>query len=170
MQGSECIDVMWLIQQNKEKEMEELTNLDGVILRDGEGVLYNLQEKFDDEYINRLKNDADNPMVKMTKRFQLNPFHYFPAGGLPVGCELGMSPANMSKFESKLSESDSSFSENQFLSVMGAVLNEITNSGAKRWTQSDLSSRISDKKISNLSERMINGIFAKANKYFKSIS
>ncbi|PJX61697.1 hypothetical protein CWM56_28165, partial [Klebsiella sp. E-Nf3] len=39
MLGSEYIDVMWLIQKNKSIEMEELTNLNGVILRGSDGVL-----------------------------------------------------------------------------------------------------------------------------------
>lgn len=171
MLGSEYIDVMWLIQQNKEREMDELTNLNGVILRSNEGVLYNLQEKFDEEYIKNRKDSSSaglNKSPQKLKPFQLDATHYFPAGGLPVGCELGMSPANMSKFEAKLSESETSNTGNQLLIAMGAVLNEITTSGAKKWTQGDLAARIGDKQISNLSERTMNGIFSQANKHFKS--
>ncbi|VXD08619.1 conserved hypothetical protein [Enterobacterales bacterium 8AC] len=175
MLGSEHIDVMWLIQKNKEMEMDELTNLDGVILRDSGGDLYNLQEKVDEDYINSRKDDEHGKLGsqnKIIKRFRLNPRHYFPAGGLPAGCELGMSPANMSKFEAKLSESDTDIhvSENQLLVAMGAVLNEITTSGAKKWTQGDLAARIGDKKILNLGERAVNGIFSCANKAMKSVS
>ncbi len=174
MLGSEHIDVMWLIRQNKEMEMDELTNLDGVILRDSDGEFYNLQEKFDEGYINSRKDKEDESFChqsKALKRFRLNPRHYFPAGGLPAGCELGMSPANMSKFEAKLSDSDSNthISESQLLVVMGAVLNEITTSGAKKWTQGDLAARIGDKKILNLGERAVNGIFSCANKTIKSM-
>ncbi|QBH98443.1 hypothetical protein EKN56_19835 [Limnobaculum zhutongyuii] len=171
MLGSESIDIMWLIQANKNKEMDELTNLDGVILRDNDGILYNLQEKFDEKYINKNRDDeALDPLDKLNKIFKLNGSHYFPAGGLPSGCEIGMSPANMSKFEARLSEDESAFSESQLLTVIGAVLKEITTSEARKWTQGDLASRIDDKKMANLSERVINGVFANANKHLKSIN
>ena len=165
MLGAESIDVMWLIQQNREREMEELTNLDGVILRGSDGSLYNLQEKFDEEYIHNLKaNDLNQDKENPLEKFELNEKHYFPAGGLPVGCELGMSPANMSLFEKKLSEDESKIPEHLALTTIGAILNEITSSSARKWTQGDLASRIADKKIPGLSERTINGIFAKSNK------
>ena len=171
MQGSEKIDVMWLIQKNKEMEMEELTNLDGVLLKCGDGFLYNLQERFDEEYINALCiNEDENSMVRFSRKYILDSRYYFPAGSLPLGSELGMSPSNMSKFEAKLSESEPSYHNHQVLLALGAVLKEITSSGAKKWTQGSMASQIGDKKIANLSERTVNGIFSEANKSFKTIN
>lgn len=170
MLGAESIDVMWLIQQNREREMEELTNLDGVILRGSDGELYNLQEKFDDEIIRDMKSDSSSETKNnILDKFKLNERHYFPAGGLPVGCELGMSPVNMSLFERKLSEDESKIPEQLVLTTLGAALNEITSSSARKWTQGDLAIRIADKKIPGLSERTINGIFAKCKKQYKSM-
>lgn len=169
MLGAEMIDVMWLIQQNREKEMDELTNLDGVILRGKDGEYYNLQEKFNEEFINKIKKDpVESDSMNLFMNFEINDRHYFPAGGLPEGCEIGMSPSNLSKFESELNDEDSSFSEGKILSVMGAVLREVTSSDARRWTQGDLSTRIADKKILGLSERVINGVFASAIKHYKT--
>ncbi|WP_455811861.1 hypothetical protein [Pseudomonas graminis] len=171
MQGSEQIDVMWLIQKNKDMEMDELTNLDGVILKCSDGDFYNLQERFDEEYINALyKNEDDNSILRFSRKFRLIPRHYFPAGSLPNGSEIGMSPSNMSKFEAKLSENDSSYHDQQVLLALGAVLKEITSSGVKKWTQGSLASQIGDKKIANLSERTVNGIFSEANKSLKTMN
>lgn len=176
MLGSEYIDVMWLIQKNKSIEMEDLTNLNGVILRGSDGVLYNLQEKFDDECLKILKaseskeEEKETSLIhKLNKRIKIESSHYFPAGALPAGCELGMSPENLSRFELKLSESDSVYSTGQLMMTLGALLNIVTSSGAKKWTQGDISSLIGDKKLKNLSERMVNGIFSEANKCYKSI-
>jgi hypothetical protein len=170
MLGAESIDVMWLIQQNREREMEELTNLDGVILRGSDGELYNLQEKFDDDFIRDMKSDSSSETKNnIFDKFKLNERHYFPAGVLPVGCELGMSPVNMSLFERKLSEDESKIPEQLVLTTLGAALNEITSSSARKWTQGDLAIRIADKKIPGLSERTINGIFAKCKKQYKSM-
>lgn len=170
MLGAENIDVMWLIQQNREREMDELTNLDGVILRGSDGEFYNLQEKFDDEYIRDMNLDnSSETKINILDKFKLNERHYFPAGGLPVGCELGMSPVNMSLFERKLSEDESKIPEKLVLTTLGAALNEITSSSARKWTQGDLAVRIADKKIPGLSERTVNGIFAKCKKEYKSM-
>ncbi|MBD8129152.1 hypothetical protein [Pantoea agglomerans] len=175
MLGAEEIDVMWLIRQNKGEDLEELTNLNGVVLRDRNGSLYNLQEKFDEVFIKNLEeinteSKDENSLIRYSRKFRVDPRHYFPAGTLPAGSEIGMSPANMSKFEAKLLESDSSFPDEQLLLTMGSILKEITTSGAKKWTQGALATAISEKKIINLSERTINGIFSEANKRLKSIS
>lgn len=187
MLGAEGIDIMALIQENKNREMEELTNLNGVILRSRDGQLFNLQEKFNEEYPQKLNELADStnedessknesPEKKSSEnarrvinRFHIEESHYFPAGGLPAGCEIGISPENLSKFELKLSD-EHSIPSNQILITLGAALNTVTSSRAKKWTQGDLASSIAELKISKLGERVINGIFSEANKAFKSNS
>lgn len=177
MLGAERISIIEMLQHSKGNVTSELVNINGVILRDNNGVYYNLQEKFDEDYIKSIT--IPNGIIPEGVRSgfmlgELAPHHYFPADRLPDGCEIGMSPASIVNFESKISHSDCQSTDEQLscnnvLSALGAVLSEIKSSGAKKWTQGELAARIDEKNISGLSERSINGIFSRANKAFKSI-
>ncbi|CAQ84819.1 MULTISPECIES: hypothetical protein [Photorhabdus] len=163
--GSERIDVESLIEINNKREPCAFYNIDGVFLRDSDGRLYNLMSKFNDEILSSWDDDLDINF----KSLYLDDRHYYPADGLPVDCEIGMSPINLSNFERSLSDVNESVSREQIMMLLGAVLQEVT-SRTKKWTQGDLALSIDEKKIKNMKERAINGIFSKANKLYKSIN
>jgi len=166
MIGAETIDIEALIEINNERKPPEAIHLDGVFLRTPDGRLFNLMDKFSKEDLAqfpRAKNEDEESNY-------LNRREYFPAGGLPIGCEIGISPENLLIFEQNLSEEnlDEELSQKALL-LLGAVINEVTGSTIK-WTQGKLATAIEEKKIKGLKERTINGIFANANKAFKSIN
>lgn len=163
MIGAELLDAKALMDMHRDQEVKGIYNLGGAFLKGEDGKLYNLMEKFDGDYL-KLK---DNELDGNSEINYLNPRHYFPAGGLPDGCEFGISPKNLMEFERKLSEDDDSISNLQLLTLLGGVLNEVT-SKAKKWTQGSLAIAIAERNIPNLGERVVNGIFSKSNKAIKS--
>ncbi|EOC1609352.1 hypothetical protein ACI49Z_000115 [Cronobacter turicensis] len=161
MIGAEYIDVITLMDKANGRPINELYNLDGVFLRDSDGSLYNVMERFNQTFLDSLDNDLD-----VDKKYDyLDPSCYFPAPGLPDGCEVGIAPKDLLEFENKISEEDDIPNE-RILYLVGYILGEVTTK-AKKWTQGDLASVIAEKNIANLGERMINGIFSKANKLCK---
>ncbi|ULH12258.1 hypothetical protein MF265_05610 [Serratia marcescens] len=162
MIGAERLDAMALMDINRKRKVNELCNLDGAFLRDEEGRIYNIMERFDDAYLKQRYKDSNDG----ERGGYLNPRDYFPADGLPDGCEFGISPSNLIEFERKLSDEDDGVSSQQLLKLLGGVLNVVT-SKAKKWTQGDLAVAIAEKKLPNLGERVVNGLFSKANKSIK---
>ncbi|WGE28332.1 hypothetical protein PHA77_12685 [Edwardsiella tarda] len=120
MLGAERISIIEMLQHNKDNVTSELVSVDGVVLRDNNGVYYNLQEKFDEDYIKSIT--IPNRVIPEEFRSgfmlgELAPHHYFPADRLPDGCEIGMSPASIVSFESKISHRDCPSANNQQLKV-----------------------------------------------------
>lgn len=163
MIGAEHLDAMALMDINREGKINELYSLDGAFLKDVEGKLYNIMERFDDDYLKQRNKDLENG----ERDNYLNPRNYFPASGLPEGCEFGISPSNLIEFERKLSDEDDGVSNQQLLILLGNVLNLVT-SKAKKWTQGELAVAVSERKLPNLGERVVNGIFSRSNKAIKS--
>ncbi|EPE4148971.1 hypothetical protein ACSILF_002973 [Yersinia enterocolitica] len=162
MIGAERLDIEFLYEINRGKEAPEMVNLDGVFLKDENGDLINLLERFDEEIVKKNRNRRKDKTLK------LHGGDYFPAGGLPEGYEIGVRPKNLSEFEQSLSDDSEEFTDIQYLLLVANMLDLVT-SKAKKWTQGDLAASISDKKIKGIGERTINGIFAKANSLNKSI-
>ncbi|WP_419236589.1 hypothetical protein [Serratia fonticola] len=165
MIGAELLDAMALMDINRERKVNELYNLDGAFLKDDDGKLYNIMERFDDEYLKNRDKDSDEGV----RGDYLNPRNYFPSDGLPEGCEFGISPSNLIEFERKLSEEDDSVSNQQLLMLLGNVLNLVT-SKAKKWTQGELAVAVAERRQPNLGERVVNGIFSRSNKAIKLTS
>ncbi len=165
MIGAEVLDIEGLIETNKKRKPAETINLDGVFIRATNGKLYNLMNKFnEEEFPSVYESESDNFNIGY-----INPSHYFPAAGLPVGCEIGISPNNLFSFERRLSDAEESDDElsKKAITVLGAVLHEVTGKAVK-WTQGQLAASIESKNIKGLKERTINGIFSLANKSYKS--
>lgn len=167
MIGAEFIDITSLIETNKKREPSELMNIDGVFLRSSDGKLYNLMNRFDESHASIFdgKKDDGKNVGYLDNR------NYYPAEGLPAGCEIGISPANLFDFERRLSDDGDEIDEDiskKALVVLGAVLQEVTERPVK-WSQGKLALSIDSKNISGMKERTVNGIFSLANKALKSI-
>lgn len=166
MIGAEFIDIASLIETNKKREPSELMNIDGVFLRSSNGKLYNLMNRFDEGYVSVFNGEKD---VEKNVCY-LDNRNYYPAEGLPVGCEIGISPANLFDFERRLSDDGDEVDEvisQKALVVLGAVLQEVTERPVK-WSQGRLALSIDSRNIRGMKERTINGIFSLANKALKS--
>ncbi|MGY0158275.1 hypothetical protein ACVQKW_12765 [Edwardsiella tarda] len=120
MLGAERISIIEMLQHSKGNATSDLVNINGVILRDNNGVYYNLQEKFDEDYIKSITIPNGIISEEFRSGFMLEelaPHHYFPADRLPDGCEIGMSPASIVSFESKISNRDCQPANNKQLKV-----------------------------------------------------
>lgn len=168
MIGAEIIDIEILIEINKNRDSSELMNVDGVFLRSTDGKLYNLMYRFDESYTSIFDDEKDYGK----NVGYLDSRNYYPAEGLPAGCEIGISPANLFAFERRLSDEGDEVDEEiskKALVLLGAVLQEVTERPVK-WSQGKLALSIDSKNISGMKERTINGIFSLANKSLKSNS
>lgn len=165
MVGGEVIDLMTMVEVNKNRKPVELYSLDGVFIKSASGKVYNLQERFDNEEIKSFDHDFKDHWSEK----YLNPKYYFPMASLPAYTEFGVKTDHLMEFESKLMQENNNYSSDDLLYVMGGVLNNVT-SKAKKWTQGEMAIILSEKGIKNLSERKINEIFSIANKEYKKIN
>ncbi|OTA15227.1 hypothetical protein Xvie_03034 [Xenorhabdus vietnamensis] len=168
MIGTGRIDVMSMIEVNKNRNLLDFLNLDGVFLKAIDGKIYNLMERFSDDEIKSFDEKYNNDK-KLWRENYLNPKYYFPTDGVPANTEFGITPENLFDFERKLLNESGEYASDQLLYLIGGVLNCVT-SRAKKWTQGEMALTLSDKGIRNLSERKINEIFSKSNKIYKSIN
>ncbi|MCP9267597.1 hypothetical protein M5U04_05665 [Xenorhabdus sp. XENO-1] len=168
MIGTGRIDVMSMIEINKNRNSVDLYNLEGLFLKAENGKIYNLMERFNDEEIKMFDEKYDINEKPFGKKY-LDSKYYFPTDGVPANTEFGITPENLFSFERKLLDGSDEYASEQLLYLIGGVLNCVT-SKAKKWTQGEIALTLSDKGIKNLGERKINDVFSRSNKLYKSIN
>lgn len=75
----------------------ELISIDGFYIRDEEGKIWNIVERFDEAHIKSMKKKKSSDFGDY-----YNSKHYFPSGEWPDFSELGFTKTELEKFENKL--------------------------------------------------------------------
>lgn len=157
------LDISNMLQEYLGGPEVTLTSIDGAWLENGDGCLYCVQERFDDEHIQRFEKDGE-------KKPYLSSNNFFPIPYLPEGSAVVIRRANLDKFVHSLEEATHEGARNEekpssLLAV--AALIELLKKGRSNRTQDSIIEELQEIVPKGLSESNMKKMLPEANRLLK---